>query len=79
VAPLFFKMGLADSAPSSKATLSAVLALTSLHMGRQDEAMLYKARAISHLSRSLTTGTGARVSFQHIAASMLISLYEVLL
>ena len=77
LAPLILKVALLDTSAASKAVQQALLALSCLHLRRDAMAAIYKTRAISWLSRSLTPATESRVAFQNAAASMLLCTFEV--
>jgi hypothetical protein len=68
------RMALASSDASSRSLLQATLALSSFHLGRPEEALKHKVRAIKCLNESLQ-GDGQRMT--QIAACMMLCVYSV--
>ena len=77
LAPLMLKLALSETSTSARAVLHAILALSSSHLRRHEEALAYRVTAVSLLSASLTAGSGQRTAFQNIASSMILCLFEV--
>jgi hypothetical protein len=77
LAPLMLKIAFFDASTPSRAVLHAILALSSSNLRRHEEALAYRATAVSLLSASLTAGSGQKTAFQNIASSMLLCLFEV--
>jgi len=75
--PLLLKIALSDSALPFKSVLHAIFALSCLHLHRNDEASAYRDSATSLVATSLAAGEEPKVAFANIAASMLLSTYEV--
>lgn len=75
---LLFAMSFIDSTPSSVAVQQALYALIALYVyGSTARAMPFKVRAVTALSRSFPSSLNAKDGLQHIAAGLLLSLYEV--
>jgi hypothetical protein len=68
------QMALSSSDASSRSLLQATLALASFHLGRPEEALKHKVRAIKSLNESLQ-GEGQRMT--QIAACMMLCVYSV--
>lgn len=66
-----------DATPASNAILYAILALSSLNIGRTGAAMVLKIKALSYLQESLRLGNFGHRTAQHLMASMLLYLCEV--
>jgi hypothetical protein len=77
LAPILLKIAVSDASVSSTAVLHAILGLSSSHMGRHEEALAYRASAVSLLSYSLGSGNTEKIAFQNIATSMLLCMFEV--
>jgi hypothetical protein len=77
LSPLVLRFGLSDSSASSKAVLHSLLALSCSHLRRNEEASSYRSSAVTHLSSALDANCGVKASFQNIAASMLLCVFEV--
>jgi len=77
LAPLLLRMAMSSDSTSSKAMLRALLALSSLHISKDDRAFAYQAKAISLLNVSLTQSQDSAVAFQNVASSMLLCTFEV--
>lgn len=66
-----------DATPASNAVLHSLLALSSLNLGRNSVAMMYKIMALSYLQQSLQLGNIGHRTAQHLMTSMLLYLCEV--
>ncbi|KAL6859453.1 fungal-specific transcription factor domain-containing protein [Trichoderma novae-zelandiae] len=78
VCGLLRRMSLADNGVASFAVRSAMNAISYLYLRRPDEAMLHQMRAVSALQGAIDRIQDPRCRAQAIAASLLLSLYEVL-
>ncbi|KAK1249244.1 hypothetical protein MKX07_002760 [Trichoderma sp. CBMAI-0711] len=65
-----------DATPASNAVLHSLLALSSLNLGRNSVAMMYKIMALSYLQQSLQLGNIGHRTAQHLMTSMLLYLCE---
>jgi hypothetical protein len=74
---LLIGMSFIDNSPSSIAVQQALYALIAFYMYGSGVAMKYKVNAITALTQSLHYGLIAKDGLQHIAAGLLLSLYEV--
>lgn len=74
---LLLKMSLSDDSLASTAVLQAMLALSSLHLHRFAEGYAHRARALSALISSAKELHKCKETLQHIAAHMLLCLFEV--
>jgi hypothetical protein len=72
-------MSFTDSSSSSVAVRQALYALTALHLYGYAVASKYKGKAIRALdySHSLQTASSMKDRLQHIAADLLLGLFEV--
>ena len=68
-------MALSPSDAASQSLLQATLALSSFHLGRSEDALRYKVKAIKSLSESFAEPTYSRVP--QIAACMMLTVYSV--
>ncbi|KAH8665998.1 fungal-specific transcription factor domain-containing protein [Tricladium varicosporioides] len=76
---LLIAMSFIDSTPSSVAVQQALYALIALYVyGCASRAMPFKVRAITALNQSFQSNVNAKDGLQHIAAGLLLSLYEML-
>lgn len=74
---LLYGMSFIDNSLSTTAVQQALYALIALKMYGSAVAMEYKVNAITALKNSVQKGLGAKDGLQHIAAGLLLSLYEV--
>jgi hypothetical protein len=74
---LLIGMSFIDNSPSSIAVRQALYALIAFYMYGRGPAMRYKVNAITALRHSLQYSLVAKDGLQHIAAGLLLSLYEV--
>jgi hypothetical protein len=74
---LLIAMSFTDSSPSSIAVQQALYALIALYVYGSVRAMPYKVKAITTLSNSFPEMINIKNGLQHIAAGLLLSLYEV--
>lgn len=77
VCGLLYKMSLADDNASSLAVRHAMNAITYLHLRKPTEALYYHMLAVSSLQKVINKMPVSTDKAQAIAASMLLSLYEV--
>jgi hypothetical protein len=70
-------MSLTDNGVASLAVRYAMNAISYLYLRRSDEAMLHQMRAVSALQGAIDRIQDPRCRAQAIAASLLLSLYEV--
>ena len=68
-------MAMSSSDASSRGLLEAILALASFHVGKQEEALVHKVKAIKSLSTSFRGGNASRVA--QFAACMMLCVYSV--
>ncbi|KAF1958271.1 hypothetical protein CC80DRAFT_503054 [Byssothecium circinans] len=68
-------MALSTSNASSKSLLEATLALSSFHIGRQDEALRHKVNAIKLLSSSFENAASSRIA--QVSTGMMLCVYSV--
>ncbi|KAF2114460.1 fungal-specific transcription factor domain-containing protein [Lophiotrema nucula] len=68
-------MALASSDAASTSLLQATLALSSFHLGRAEDALRYKVKAIKSLSDSFQNGTASQLS--QFASCMMLCVYSV--
>ena len=68
-------MALGSSDASARSLLHATLALSSFHLGRPDEALRYKVKAIKSLSESFQSAGTSKVA--QFAACMMLCVYSV--
>lgn len=68
-------MALSSSDASSRSLLQATLALSSFHIGRPEEALQHKVKAIKSLSESFQTETASKLT--QLAACMMLCVYSV--
>ncbi|KAK1241967.1 hypothetical protein MKX07_007790 [Trichoderma sp. CBMAI-0711] len=78
VCGLLRRMSLTDNGVASLAVRYAMNAISYLYLRRSDEAMLHQMRAVSALQGAIDRIQDPRCRAQAIAASLLLSLYEVL-
>ncbi|KAL7935918.1 fungal-specific transcription factor domain-containing protein [Trichoderma chlorosporum] len=78
VCGLLRRMALTDNGVSSLAVRYAMNAISYLYLRMPDEAMMHQMRAVSALQGAIDRITDPRCRAQAIAASLLLSLYEVL-
>lgn len=74
---MLYGMSFIDNSLSTTAVQQALYALIALQMYGRAVAMKYKVNAITALRSSLHRGLGAKDGLQHIAAGLLLSVYEV--
>jgi hypothetical protein len=74
---LLIAMSFIDSTPSTLAVQQAVYALIAVYMYGPLYGMPFKFKAITALNRSFSTRLNAKDGLQHIAAALLLCLYEV--
>jgi hypothetical protein len=60
---------------SSRSLLQATLALSSFHLGRQEDALTYKTQAIKSLSESFLNVDASKLT--QVAACMMLNVYSV--
>lgn len=77
VCGLLRRMSLTDNGVASLAVRYAMNAISYLYLRRTDEAMLHQMRAVSALQGAIDRIQDPRCRAQAIAASLLLSLYEV--
>ena len=77
VCGLLRRMSLTDNGVASLAVRYAMNAISYLYLRRPDEAMLHQMRAVSALQGAIDRIQDPRCRAQAIAASLLLSLYEV--
>lgn len=70
-------MALSSSDAASRSLLQATLALSSFHIGKQDEALRHKVRAIQSLKESFEFRTGAGGKMAQLSACMMLCVYSV--
>lgn len=74
-------MALSSTAASSRSLLQTTLALSSFHLGRPEEALKYKVKAIKSLSESFKVVPGSVESEKEkatqFAACMMLCVYSV--
>ncbi|KAH0525742.1 hypothetical protein TsFJ059_009162 [Trichoderma semiorbis] len=78
VCGLLRRMALTDNGVSSLAVRYAMNAISYLYLRMPDEAMMHQMRAVSALQGAIDRIVDPRCRAQAIAASLLLSLYEVL-
>ncbi|KAH0499795.1 hypothetical protein TgHK011_006961 [Trichoderma gracile] len=78
VCGLLRRMSLTDNGVASLAVRYAMNAISYLYLRRSDEAMLHQMRAVSALQGAIDRIQDPQCRAQAIAASLLLSLYEVL-
>ena len=69
-------MTLAQKSEASESLAEAILALSALHLGMQEDALQYKARALRSLKKSLSSN-GANTPSAQIATCMILCVYGV--
>jgi hypothetical protein len=74
---LLIGMSFIDNSPFSMAVQQALYALIAFYVYGHARAMRYKVNSITALRYSLQCGLTAKDRLQHIAAGLLLSLYEV--
>ena len=75
---ILLRMALTDGSPGSKAVMQSILALSSLHrFGPRPQAINLKSSALQTLAATLATGIDTKVALQHVAAGMLLCMFEV--
>jgi hypothetical protein len=75
---LLIAMSFVDNTPSSVAVQQALYALIALYVDRNTiRSMPFKVRAVTALRHSFPSSVNAKDGLQHIAAGLLLSLYEV--
>lgn len=77
VCGLLRRMALTDNGVSSLAVRYAMNAISYLYLRMPDEAMMHQMRAVSALQGAIDRIVDPRCRAQAIAASLLLSLYEV--
>jgi hypothetical protein len=70
-------MALSSSDAASRSLLQATLALSSFHIGRQDEALRHKVRAIQSLKESFEVRGGGGLKMAQLSACMMLCVYSV--
>lgn len=75
---LLIAMCFIDNSPSSVAVQQALYALIALYIYERTRSMQYKVNAITALNHSFRSSLNAKDGLQHIAAGLLLSLYEIL-
>jgi hypothetical protein len=68
-------IALSSSEASSKGLLEATLALSSFHLGKQEEALMHKVKAINSLSKSFNGQNASRIA--QFSACMMLCVYSV--
>ncbi|KAF2261694.1 hypothetical protein CC78DRAFT_469656 [Lojkania enalia] len=68
-------MALSSSDPASRSLLQATLALSSFHLGRNEDALRHKVKALKSLSSSFQNGNSSKLS--QFAACMMLCVYSV--
>jgi hypothetical protein len=68
-------IALSSSDTSSRGLLEAMLALSSFHLGKQEEALMHKVKAIKSLSSSFQGGSASRIA--QFSACMMLCVYSV--
>jgi hypothetical protein len=68
-------IALSSSEASSKGLLEATLALSSFHLGKQEEALMHKVKAIKSLSTSFQGQNASRIA--QFSACMMLCVYSV--
>jgi hypothetical protein len=71
------KMGLLDDSAASRAVYQGILALSCLLVYGQSEGRYFYHEGLSALTASIKVETGRVKGMQHLAASMLLTVYEV--
>lgn len=74
---LLLNMSLGDDSPASLAVLQGMLSLSALYLHGPTAGLLHKVKALSALSLSSTKPLLYKEGLQHIAANMLLCLFEV--
>ncbi|KAJ4363984.1 hypothetical protein N0V83_009438 [Neocucurbitaria cava] len=69
------RMALSSSDASAQSLLQATLALSSFHLGRAEEALKHKVRAIKSLSESVRTESASKPT--QLAACLMLCVYSV--
>ena len=77
ISHLLLRIAFMDGTPASTAVLQAVLALSSLKLYGTKEALLFKSKAMTMLSASLNEKMDRSEYLRCLAASLLLSSYEV--
>jgi hypothetical protein len=70
-------MGLVDNSSASKAVYQGILAFSCLLLYGQSEGRYFYQKCLSALRASMKEETGRIKGMQHLAASMLLTVYEV--
>jgi hypothetical protein len=70
-------MALLSSETSSKSLLQATLALSSFHLGREEEALVHKVRAIELLADSFQDAASSRIAQFSTCMSKLVMCIKV--
>jgi hypothetical protein len=68
-------IALSSSEASSQGLLEATLALSSFHLGKQEEALMHKVKAINSLSKSFNGQNASRIA--QFSACMMLCVYSV--
>jgi hypothetical protein len=74
---LLIGMSFIDSSPASVAVQQSLYALIALYVYGYTRSMPFKVNAITALNHSFRSCLNAKEGLQHIAAGILLSLYEV--
>jgi len=77
ISHLILRIAFMDGTPASTAVLQAVLALSSLKLYGTKEALPFKSKAMTMLSASLNEKMDRNGHLRCLAASLLLSSYEV--
>ena len=74
---LLIKMAISDTSSSSKAVLQGILAISAYHLHGTGAGLPYSFAAIGALSRSMRASSAFRDRVSQLAATMLLTSYEV--
>ena len=74
---LLIAMSFLDSSASSMSVLQSLYALAALHLYGHKSAIPFKEKAVKSLSMSAQSSLSSMEKMQHIAAQLLLSMYEV--